>query len=454
LPTPQEPQLSLPRKIGFTVGDYAFNLYWQSISLFLLFYYTDVVGLSATTAGVIYMVASIWDGAIDPVMGALAERTRTRWGRYRPYLLLGAMPLGLSFAWLYYKPALDAFGLTAVVLAAHLLFRVCYTVSSIPYVSLTARVTSSSSERSMIAGFRMAFASLAGMTVSFATQPLVSYFGGGDDARGFFYAACVIALVATATFPIVFLATREPPGPSDEPRLAWSHYWLAIRRNKAFWIVILAILGGAFCTTTLGKMVIYYFKYNIGEAADARYAFSLMQAAGLIVVWSWVYITRFVGKRHAWFLTTAWGCTGLAYFAFADVATALHAILFFVFMHVCSIGISLTYWSMLPDTVEYGEWRTGHRAESLVFGFAILIQKCALGVAAGVLGAALDWVGFQPNVEQSGATLRGMKMIIVVVPLAGLALAAAAMHFYPLRPGVHEDIVRKLKARRESGATF
>jgi glycoside/pentoside/hexuronide:cation symporter, GPH family len=138
----------------------------------------------------------------------------------------------------------------------------------------------------------------------------------------------------------------------------------------------------------------------------------------------------------------------LAWFYFADVSTVLAATIFFVVIHVCSVGIHLTYWSMLPDTVEYGEWRTGVRAESLVFGFAIFCQKTALGLAAGLLGIALDFVGFVPNVQQSPETLRGMKMIIVVLPLAGMALAAAAMYFYPLRPGVHEKIVAELAARR------
>jgi GPH family glycoside/pentoside/hexuronide:cation symporter len=432
---PQPHRLSLPRKVGFTIGDYGFNLYWQSVSLFLMFYYTDAVGLSATTAGVIYMAASIFDGVIDPIMGALADRTRTRWGRYRPYILWGAVPLALSFAGLYYKPALDAFGIVAVVCATHLLFRVCYTIGSIPYISLTARVTSSSGERSTIAGFRMVFANLAGMTVSYSTQPLVAYFGGGDEARGFFYVACVIAIVASCTFPIVYLSTREPAPTHDEPIPRLRDYWVTLRHNRAFWIVVIGVLGGSVATTTLGKTVIYYFKYFLDAEASARYALTAKTGLAIIIVATWVYVTRFVGKRHAWFYVT-------------DINTVLLASLFFVLMHICSVGIHLTYWSMLPDTVEYGEWRTGVRAESLVFGFAIFCQKTALGLAAGLLGVALDFVGFVPNAVQTPQTLHGMKLIIVVLPLAGMAVAAAAMYFYPLRPGIHERIVAELETRR------
>lgn len=445
----QPHRLSVARKVGFTIGDYGFNLYWQSVSLFLMFYYTDAIGLSATTAGLIYMAASIFDGVIDPIMGAFADRTRTRWGRYRPYILWGTVPLALSFAALYYKPGLDAFGITAVVCATHLLFRVCYTIGSIPYISLTARVTSSSSERSTIAGFRMTFANLAGMTVAYSTQPLVQYFGAGDQARGFFYVACVLAIIASCTFPIVFLSTREPPPTHDEPIPRLRDYWVTLRHNRAFWIVVIGVLGGSVATTTLSKTVIYYFKYFLDAEESARYALTAKTGLAILIVASWVYVTRFIGKRHAWFVTTAWGCAGLVWFYVADVSTVLAATMFFVLMHVCSVGIHLTYWSMLPDTVEYGEWRTGVRAESLVFGFAIFCQKTALGLAAGLLGVALDFVGFVPNVAQTPQTLHGMKMIIILLPVAGMAVAAAAMYFYPLRPGVHEKIVAELAARRE-----
>lgn len=444
----QPHRLSVARKVGFTIGDYGFNLYWQSVSLFLMFYYTDAIGLSATTAGLIYMAASIFDGCIDPVMGAFADRTRTRWGRYRPYILWGTIPLALSFAALYYKPGLDAFGITAVVCATHLLFRVCYTIGSIPYISLTARVTSSSSERSTIAGFRMTFANLAGMTVAYSTQPLVQYFGAGDQARGFFYVACVLAIVASCTFPIVYFSTREPPPTHDEPIPRLRDYWVTLRHNRAFWIVVIGVLGGSVATTTLSKTVIYYFKYFLDNEESARYALTAKTGLAILIVASWVYVTRFIGKRHAWFVTTAWGCIGLAWFYLADVSTVLAATMFFVLMHVCSVGIHLTYWSMLPDSVEYGEWRTGVRAESLVFGFAIFCQKTALGLAAGLLGVALDFVGFVPNVAQTPQTLHGMKMIIILLPLAGMAIAATAMYFYPLRPGVHEKIVTELAARR------
>jgi len=441
-------QLSLSRKLSFTVGDYACNLYWQSVSIYLLFYYTDVVGLSAATAGLIYMIASIFDGAIDPFMGALADRTRTRLGRYRPYLLFGGVPLGLAFCLLYYKPPLTGLALAAAVLGAHLVFRAAYTVLSIPYTALNARITNSTSERSTIAAFRMIFATLAGLTVSFGTQPLVKTLGGGHDATGFFRLAAVLALAATAIFPIVFLTTREPVVDADgAPPLRNVDYWRAVSRNRAFWAVMAGIIFGVMCSTTLGKAVLYYFKYYLHDEAGARYALSINALAGFAAIPGWLFYTRFVGKRAAWLTAVVWGLAGLAGFAILGAPTPLTATAFFMFMQVGSLGVSYTFWSVLPDTVEYGEWRTSLRAESFIFGLGQFFLKAALGLGAGLFGAALGAVGYHPDVPQTAATLHGMRIIIVLLPAVGLIGSGLAMLAYPIRKGVHERIVDELAAR-------
>jgi GPH family glycoside/pentoside/hexuronide:cation symporter len=414
-----------------------------------MFYYTDALGLSGGVAGLIYMIASIFDGATDPLMGALADRTRTRWGRYRPFILMGSIPLGLSFAALYWSPGVDAFGLTAVVLAAHLLFRLAYTVVSVPYSSLTARMTTNSQERSSLAGFRMVFATLAGMTVSFTTQPMVAYFGGGDQARGFFYAACVLAMVATCIYPLVFLATREPPEPAGNPaRLSMRDHWRATLKNKAFWILMVGISLGSISSTALGKSLLYYMKYIAGDEGAARYALSIKAAMGIAVIPAWIYVTRFIGKQSAWLAAAAWGLAGAAFLAMTDVRTATGATVFYMFMQVASLGVATTYWSMLPDTVEYGEWRSGARPESFIFGLGMFFQKLALGLAAGLFGLAHDLIGYRPNVVQTPETLFGLRMTVVILPMLGLVGSVLAMLFYPLRRGVHEVIVQELEARR------
>ena len=439
-------RLSLGRKLGFAVGDYACNLYWQSVSIFLLFYYTDAVGLPATTAGLIYMIASIFDGAIDPLMGVLADRTRTRWGRYRPYLLLGGVPLGLAFVLLYYRPPFEGLVLAAWMLVAHLVFRLAYTALSIPYTSLNARITESSAERSTLAGMRMMFATLAGFTVTLLTQPLAKL-GHGLPGGGFIVAAAAFALVATAIFPLVFLAVREPPERGEGPPLLVREHWQAVLGNRAFWVVMAGIGLAVVCSTALGKSVLYYFKYYLHDEGGARTALAINAAAGLLTIPAWVAVTKRVGKRAAWLISTCWGVAGLAFFAITDIRSAPLMIGFLVYMQVAGLGAAMTFWSMLPDTVEYGQWRTGHRAESFIFGLGQFFLKVALGLGAGLFGWALGAVGYVPNQAQTAETLAGLKTIMVVLPLIGTGGAGLAMLFYPLRKGDHEAIVRELEAR-------
>ncbi len=448
-------RLGLGRKLGFTVGDFACNIYWQSVSLYLLFFYTDVVGLSASVAGTIYMAASIWDGATDPVMGAIADRTRTRFGRYRPYLLFGGVPLGASFVLLYYTPSWQGVPLVAWIVGTHLLFRTCYTILSIPFTSLNARVTSSSSERSTLAGFRMIFATLAGLLVAATTRPLSLALGSGSDADGFLRVAALFALLATCIFPIVFGAVREPDSHASEATtLGPREYWQAVRSNRAFWVVMAAIAGSVVCTTALGKSILYYFKYYLDDEASSSLALSLSAASGLIIIPAWILVSRRIDKRQAWFVATGWGLAGLAAFSQIDIRSSGAMIAYMLYMQVAALGLAMTFWSMLPDTVEYGEWRSGVRTEAMVFGLGQFILKAFLGIGAGVFGIALDLIGYVPNQSQSASTLSGLKQIMVLLPGIGMILGLGAMWFYPLTGKTHSRLVSELRARRESNISL
>lgn len=443
-------RLGWARITAFGAGDFACNLYWQSISLYLLFYYTDAVGLSAATAGLIYMVASIWDGLIDPVIGAAADRTRTRWGGYRPYILFGAVPLALAFGLLYYRPPLEGTALVAFVLVAHLLFRSLYAAVNVPYAALTARITQDARERATVAGARMLFATIAGVVVALATQPIAqAVTGRPDGAEGFFVAACLFALIATLVLPLVFATTREEIPAHGPARSGLTRaYWQSVLKNRAFWTLV---LGGGFmiaCATALGKSVLYYFKYYLQDEAGARAALAISAASGLAIVPFWMLVARRVSKRGIWLISCGIYAAGLIAFSLVDIRAAWQMNVFLVYMQVGTLGLAFSYWGILPDTVEYGEWRTGVRAEAFIFGLALLFQKVALGLGAGLFGLALDHIGYRPNQVQSPETLHGLKQVMVVLPLLGVAVCAAAMLFNPLRRGVHERLVEELAEGR------
>ena len=441
-------RLSTARKIGFTLGDYASNLYWQSVSIFLLFFYTDAVGLTAATAGLIYMIASIVDALADPVMGSVADRTRTRHGRYRPYILFGCVPLGLSFVLLYWRPPIEGLWLAVWMMMTHIVFRLAYTVVTIPYTSLNARLTESSDERSTIAGYRMIFGVLAALTIAFFTYPLIGLLGKGNVANGYTYAAAIFAVVATAIYPLVYRITREPAElPGDEPRLTLAGYWRGLAPNRAFWVLVIATVVASICTFALGKSILYYYKYYLHDEAAVRMALTAMAVSGLVIIPGWVWATKYIGKRTAWLIAVVWNLALLAIFAAFDFTTARAMTLWLVAWSVGSLGFSLTFWSMVPDTVEYGEWKTGARTESFIFGLFQFFLKAALGLGAGLFGWMLSGVGYVANAAQTPQTLIGLKHIMIYLPAVGLICAGVTMLFYPLRKGSHEAILEDIAAR-------
>lgn len=447
-------RLTMAGKVGFTLGDYASNLYWQSVSIFLLFFYTDAVGLSAATAGLIYMIASVVDALADPIMGSIADRTRTKRGRYRPYILFGCVPLALSFVLLYWRPPLEGLLLTLWMMVSHIVFRFAYTAVTIPYTSLNARLTDNSDERSTIAGLRMVFGVLAALTITSLTYPLATSLGGGMQGQGFAWAAAAFAVIATAIYPLVYVIVREPPEPDEAaPGLSLAASWRALLPNRAFWVLVAATTAAFICSVSLSKSVLYYYKYYLNDEAASRYALMGMAVVGLAAIPAWVWITKFIGKRNAWFAGTVGGVVCLAVFAIGDFDDPAAMTAWLIVWSAVALGLALTFWSMLPDTVEYGEWRTGQRTESFIFGLFQLFLKAALGIGAGLFGWLLDRVGYVANAAQTPETLAGIKAIMIWLPGAGLVLAGVVMLAYPLRRGTHEAIVQELNERTLSPAT-
>ncbi|MBW8860589.1 MAG: MFS transporter, partial [Caulobacter sp.] len=203
------PRLTAVRKAAIGVGDFGFNLYWQTAGLYLLFFYTDALDLPAATAGFIYMAALIWDAALDPILGAVVDRTRTRMGRYRPYLLLGAAPLALGFMALFVGPAAPTAGAVAFAAVTHILFRTLYAVVSIPYAALFARITQDSTQRGDMAGVRMVFGTLSAIAVAALTLPVAQALSTPDaPRRGWLIVAAVYGVIAALCLLAVAWAAR------------------------------------------------------------------------------------------------------------------------------------------------------------------------------------------------------------------------------------------------------
>lgn len=446
------PKLSLGRILGYGIGDFGFNFYWLPLQLFLAYYYTDVLGLSSRTAGLIIFACLTWDGIIDPLIGILANRTRTRWGKYRPYLLFGAIPLAASFALMFAPVELTDTALVVYALATQILFRTLYGVVNIPYGALMAQMTRSSIERNWLAGTRMACAFAGGAVVSYITPRLVTYFGATDQATAYFAATAVLGATATALVFLTAAATDERAGNAYQESAPTVRALLKMLSVNVPFLQIMAGIGFySFANMLINSGLVYYVKYNLGhDAAVAGQVASIMQITQALSIIPWTIASRYMGKRLAWLTGLAIASAGPIGMYFAE-SPDIDTVYLLLGLYAAGSGATaVNFWSIVPDTVEYGELRSGVRGEAFIFGFVTLIQKAALGVSSAFLGIYLGWIGYAPNQVQSPQTLAGLKLLMTLVAGAGLLASFAVMYFYRLDSARHAQIVRELAERQRA----
>ena len=445
--------LPLARLVGYGAGDFGFNFYWFSLQVFLSYYYTDVMGLDSRVAGVITLVCLTWDGLVDPAIGVLASRVRTRWGKYRPFLLFGCVPLAVSFTLMFTPVSFEGTALIAYAFATQILFRTMYGLVNIPYSAMMATMTRDSMQRNSLAGVRMLCAFLGTAVVSYSTQRLVNFFMHGNRAEAYFSATAVLAAIATVFTLVTFASTREEREitQSTEPPPSVSAMLRMLASNTPFMQIIAGIGFFSFANILVTSGLIYYVRYvlNQPEAASGD-ATALLQLTITVMILPWTLATRYIGKRRAWLAGLAIAFAALVGLFLSDSSEISVLRAFLILYAIGSASIGINFWSIVPDTVEYGEWRTGVRAEAFVFGFVTLIQKIALGLSIAFQGFYLSWVGYVANQPQSPAALTGLKLMITLVAATGLVASAVVMYFYRLDAPTHGRLVREIAARKSA----
>ena len=417
--------------VAFASGDFAFNLYWQSIMLFLLFYYTDALQLKIGIAATTYMVASVWDGVANFLAGVMVDRRRAGL-RYGFLLVVGAVPLGLTFVLTYFPPAVTGTWAIVSVFAAHLSFRTAYAGVNVPYLAMTARISSDPGDRAFVAGARMLFGTAAAVTVALCTVPVGQWLTGSTAAQAYFGAAVLFAIVGTIILVLVGANYRETAQPHAPLPLDIRSALSSLARNRAFVTLNAAMMAMIVAITVLNKSVLYYFKYFLSDPEAGTRALAWMGLVSAIAIPLWMLLGRFVGQRALWLIAAAIGIAGLLVFAITPFGSVQTMQLFLVGMQVIMIGLNFVFWAMLPNTIEYGERETGLHVEGTVFGVAALLQRIAIGIATAILGWSFDSGGFVANARQTSETLAAMRSTIALVPLVFLALSCVAMIVNPL----------------------
>ena len=433
--------------LGYGSGDFGFNLYFAGLNLYLLYYYTDVLNIAPAVAGLIIMLPVIWDGVSDPLMGWIVTRTRSRFGKFRPYILFGAPLMGFSFVGMFAAPIWFPDHVVIACLVTHMIFRTAYTVASVPYSSLAAALTHNSQERGTMAGVRMMAAMTGGVVTASTMLELANYFGNGDLRAGFVQVAIVYGLLSSAMMVVIFLTTSEEITLA-KPRNLTSRQTLSfLRRNAAFWILCGASLVGVIGSAIGGKSIVYYINYYAGHPDRVSEVMSIGILGAGIGIPLWTLAARHLSKRWVWVIGASGAVSlNLALFFFdVKAVTTLSALAFC--NGIMGGAVAVMFWSMLPDTVEYGQWRSGVRDDGIVFGLSQLISKAGSGLGVGMIGLLLSAIGYTAGVDQSADTLQGIRASAFLIPAAASALSALVILTYPLDTKLHSRIVRGLQRR-------
>lgn len=438
-------KLPVHQKIGYALGIHGIMYFWYATNLYLFYFYTDVVGLSPTQAGAIFFISLLWDGVTDPLMGLVTDRLVARGWRYKPMVLIGGIPFCFSFVAVFYVPEfVDAF---IYCLVANLIFRSFWTITYIPYTSMLTRITTDTRERGIIGGYKTIFIGLSKLPVSYLTLALVAMLGAGNEALGFLWTMSLIAMIACIAFTVFYLLTPEHTSGSRQTmyeKISLPEMIAYFRNNSQFWIVMAGLFAASGSFGIIMQSTIFYFKYNLGDADSAKYAFTAIAIAAFTAVPVWMAIVRRTNNKRVWFSGCCLSVISLLTL-FMIPEPGIWTVTVFIYLAAAGCyGFIMTFLPMTADTVDYGEWKSGHRVEAFSFGFLSLANKVSIGAAGWVLGALQAWVGFVPNTEQSPSTLEGLKGILTLTPMIGLGLSAIIITLYRIDTKNHRKILRDL----------
>jgi GPH family glycoside/pentoside/hexuronide:cation symporter len=460
----QNSQLHLKEKIAYGFGDAASSIFWKLFSVYLLFFYTDIFGISAATVGTMFLITRIWDAAFDPFVGVLGDRTESRWGKFRPYLLWVAVPFGIIGVLTFTTPALSISGKIIYAYVTYSLMMMIYSMINVPYAALMGVMTSDGKERTTLATFRFIFAFGGSLVVLAAALPLATIFSklgknGDDPALGWQLTVAVFAVIAIALFWLTFLWTRERIKPVVE-KTSLKHDLADLLQNYPWFILLGAGIATIFFNTIRDGATIYYFKYYIQTQSDLKIPFSqtkmplsslylvLGQGANILGVVAAKPLSDRIGKKNTFFLAMLSATLFSFGFYWLDRD---HIALVFIFQFLVSVSAGVVFpliWSMYADTADYSEWKTGRRATGLVFSASSMSQKFGWTLGGALAGWLLGYYGFHANVEQTATTQSGIRMMLSVYPALGALVSAAFMFIYPLRETFMAKIEGELAARR------
>ena len=465
-------KIGLSEKIGYGLGDMSSSMFWKLFGAYLMLFYTDVFGISAAVVGTMFAVTRVWDSFFDPVVGAFADRTSSRWGRFRPYLLFLAVPFGLIGVITFLTPPFDNTGKIVYAYVTYALMMMVYSAINVPYASLLGVMSPDPSHRNTLATYRMTFAYLGSFIALLLFMPLVNAFGGGDVSGpthlwftapqfGWFMAVVVIAAICVLLFLACFALTKERVEPIKHEKTSLKTDFRDLVHNKPWWILLGAGVSSLVFNSIRDGATVYYFKYYVDETAVGNISIlglpfvlsgiylGVGQAANIVGVILAAPVSNRIGKRNT-FISSMALATVLSVIFFWFNKDQLYLIFVFqILISICAGSIFPLLWSMYADCADYSELRTGNRATGLIFSSSSMSQKFGWAFGSAITGWMLAQFGFKANAVQSAETIQGIKMFLSILPAVGALLSLVFIYFYPLSESKMKKITAELQEKRK-----
>ncbi|MCP5532100.1 MAG: MFS transporter [Akkermansiaceae bacterium] len=467
-------RLGWTERIGYGLGDLASNLYFQMFNMFLLYYYTDVFGIPAATVATIFLLSRVWDAVNDPVMGIIADRTRTRWGSFRPFILWFAIPFGVGGYAMFYSPDLSATMKVVYAAVTYTIVGMLYTAVNIPYSGLMAVISHSSDERARVSAIRFIFAFLGGWVIAQFLPPLKDSLGGGDEVVGFRHTMGLFAGLAAVLFLVTFATTRERVAPESgkTSRKQLGRDIATLVRTRPWLVLVVAGLVNLTAVAIKNGSNIYYFKYITGDDSEVASFGSGGWMAMIAGVMCTGFFIRFFEKRKLIIWLTILGGIGMALPFWIDPAARISmpgletgpyqvfglkmtSVVFIPenprWIYLVNLAGSFLagppvalVWTMYTDVAAYIRWKHDRRITGLVVSAAVFSQKFGMAFGGWFAGMLLFWCGFQANMEQNETSKLAILLLFSLIPAVLIVLQGAAMFFYPLTDAEMRRIERQL----------
>lgn len=434
--------LKLKEKFGYATGEFSSSLFWITISFWLMNFITDELGLAASLAGTAILIGKLWDAVTDPVVGQLSDRTKSRWGRRRPWFLFGAIPFGACFFLMFFNPGITGqIGLFIWVALTFILLCTAYTCVNIPYNSLLPELTKNYNERSSLSGYKSVFAIAATLVGAGLVQPILGFFK--TSKAGFMGMGAIfgILIAVFALIPFFFVKEKNINAVDKNQTMGFFKKNADAFKNKPFRTILYTWVANTIGITLITSSLVYYFKYILNDENLMTFAIIILIVSSLIFIPLTVKMSKVIGKNITYAAGMIIFLVSLLIMFFAGHIVGI--ILIYILMVFAGIGMSTHYvlpWSIVPDTIDYGYAKSGIRQEGVYYGIWTFTIKIGQALSGFMLGILLGAFGYIPDIPQTSLSLFGIRLIAGPVPAVFLFIGIWFLFKYPINKEKYLEI--------------